>query len=112
MMVSLAHRLEVAKAAGNTNLLKLLEQEQQQLQANLLQPERMRSLRSWMHQLKQGIGNLLPRKHHIQIREFLNGYDHWWYACDFQTGRCFYADSKAELEVWLKEHPSMGDNRN
>jgi hypothetical protein len=105
MIASLYHRLEVAKASQNQTLIQLLEQEQRQLEAQFAPSSPLELLLDWFSKLRSALGKLCFGTQGIQIREFSNGYDYWWYACDFEAGRCFYADSKAELAVWLQEHP-------
>jgi hypothetical protein len=112
IMSSLAHRLEIARAANNTRLVELLEQEKQQLTFNSGHDGASRfrnnaaphhlTRRSWLHGLKQGIQQVFSRD--LQVHELVSGSDRWWYAFDPETGRCVYADSEAELRLWIKEN--------
>lgn len=105
MMSSLAHRLEVAKAENNVQLLELLEEEKRQLAH--LYPEPAQPFRSLLDSLKslwQNFRLAFLSDSSLKVFEYLEGNDHWWYAFDPQTGQCVYADSQAELLLWIKEN--------
>ncbi len=40
----------------------------------------------------------------LQVRQFVNGSDMMWYAFDPTTGQCVYADSEAELRIWIEQN--------
>ncbi len=112
-MASLAHRLEVARTANNSQLVALLEQEQRQLTSNTVRnniaPFRKTaplptSLLSWLQTASQRLAKAFSRRSELNVCEFVNGSDRWWYAVDPQTGRYVYADSEAELRLWIKEN--------
>lgn len=102
-MAALAHRIEVAKANNNLLLVQLLEQEKQQVDPPA--PTASARLR-WWTALRQVMAQLSALMGHtrLEVLEFANGSDHWWYAFDPETGRCVYADSEAELRLWIKEN--------
>lgn len=100
MMASLARRLEVARANNNFLLVKLLEQEKQQL-ASPATPEQLQS-NSWLENFRHKVAVLLGSSK-VQVHQFINGSDRWWYAVDPKTGHFIYADSEAELRLLLKQ---------
>jgi hypothetical protein len=105
MMASLSHRLQVARATNNVSLVALLEREQQQIAASAVGTQSSDQGHSgdWIAGFRQAanvlFGNAKPKIHH-----FSNGGDRWWYIIDPQTGRHIYAESEAELQLWIKEH--------
>jgi hypothetical protein len=101
--VSLAHRLEVARAANNLQLIRLLEQEQQEIVGSTPVTQSSSHLLKWMLGLKQSVSSLF-RSSKPKIHQFSNGSDRWWYTTDPETGRYIYAESEAELQLWLQEH--------
>ncbi len=102
MMASLAHRLEVAKAANDFQLAKLLEREEQQLTSPATQRQQLR-LTTWLNTCRQSIAALLGGSK-PQVCQFVSGSDCWWYAIDPKTGQSVYADSKAELRLWIEKN--------
>ncbi len=102
MMSSLAHRLEVARAKNNLSLVALLEREQQQIAGSAAETSQRGHSLDWIAGFRQVahslLGNAKPKIHH-----FSNGSDRWWYLIDPQTGRHIYAESEAELQLWIKE---------
>jgi hypothetical protein len=103
MIASLNHRLEVARANRNTNLVALLEREQQQVLPRVASNV-TRSGRNWWQTITQTITNQLFGGAALQVSEIVDGSDRWWVASDPQTGQLVYADSEAELRLWIEEH--------
>ncbi len=105
MRTSLAHRLEVARAANNLQLIRLLEYEQQQIVSSTLvtQNNPLGHFQQWIAGFKQAVNSLF-RSSKPKIHQFNNGSDRWWYTTDPRTGRYVYAESEAELQLWIKEH--------
>ncbi|AFZ29397.1 hypothetical protein Glo7428_0814 [Gloeocapsa sp. PCC 7428] len=101
MMASLAHRLEVAKATNNIQLARLLEREAQQLTIVGTSSQRFK-LNAWLKNLKQNVAALFASST-PQVHEFVNGSDRWWYTINPRTGEFVYADSEAELRLWIKD---------
>jgi hypothetical protein len=95
IMASLNHRLAIARAANNTQLIALLEQERQQVSGKQTHP----GTALWQKILAFVLGDS-----RLQVSQFFNGSDRWWYAFNPQTGECVYADSEAELRLWIKEN--------
>jgi hypothetical protein len=101
MMTSLAHRLEVAKATNNIQLARVLEREAQQLLFSGTNSQRFK-LNNWLQALKQRVAGLFTSST-PQVHEFVNGSDRWWYTINPHTGEFVYADSEAELRLWIKD---------
>jgi len=101
MMASLAHRLEVAKATNNSQLARLLECEAQQLTIADTSSQRFK-LNAWLQSIKQRVAALFTHST-PRVHEFVNGSDRWWYTINPRTGEFVYADSEAELRLWIKD---------
>jgi hypothetical protein len=63
-----------------------------------------RSFTTWLKTCKQKITEALFGSYQLQVCQFMNGSDLWWYAFDPRTGDCVYADSEAELRLWIEHH--------
>lgn len=102
IMASLARRVEAARAANDRRLIELLEQEKQQIASTtkLKTP----SLVSWLKTFGQAVFKALRGESKLHVSQFINGSDRWWYAFNPHTGECVYADSEAELKLWIKQH--------
>ncbi|MFQ3585917.1 MAG: hypothetical protein SNJ85_13535 [Cyanobacteriota bacterium] len=102
---SLARRLEAARAANNTRLVELLEQEQQQLAAEYgtahSSPALLEGLRhAWEH-LKE----VLTARDELRVRQWVDGTGVvWWYAQDPITGDRLCTHSDWELMDWIEKH--------
>jgi hypothetical protein len=102
MMDSLAYRLEIARAARNTQLIELLEQEKRQISTHSTSRKALNALEAWLEAAKEGLRTVFFGGSTLQVSEFNLGSDHWWYAFDPRTGACVYADSEVELRLWIK----------
>lgn len=101
-MTSLAQRLQRARSADNFRLVQLLEQEQKQLEQEASSSE---SRSHWFTNTQNWLNSLLFGKTDLQVSQFVDSInDQWWYAFDPQTGKCVYADSEAELRLWIKNN--------
>lgn len=103
IMSVLARRIEAAQAANNAQLIELLEQEKQQI-AQTATPHRDVPLAVRFDAFKQGLLKVLFGGSGLQASRYQQGSDGWWYAFDPQTGDAVYADSEAELRLWIKEN--------
>lgn len=103
MMAALAHRIEAAQAAHNSQLIELLEREKQQL-GQAAPFDQRRSLLARFKALTQKVVNAFARKTELQVYQYEQGNDAWWYAFDPSTGDCVYADSEAELRLWIEQN--------
>jgi hypothetical protein len=103
---SLAHRLEAARAANNTRLVELLEQEQQQLVAEYgsgdhSSPALLEGLRHVWESLKE----VLTARDELRVRQWVDGNGIiWWYAQDPITGDRLCTHSDWELMDWIEKH--------
>ena len=108
MMASLNHRLDVARANCNANLVALLEQEKQQvaptMTAGVARSGFHRAHRHWWKAATQYLADRLFGGSALQVAEIVDGSDRWWVASDPRTGQFVYADSEAELRLWIEEH--------
>ena len=99
MMASLVRRLEVAKTANDSELTKIIEQERQQIAFPVTRCKQQQ-LTTWLKTFKQGVATIFG-SFKPQVCQFVNGSDCWWYAIDPKTAESIYADSKAELRLWI-----------
>lgn len=102
---SLAHRLEAARAANNTRLVELLEQEQRQLAAEYgavhSSPALLEGLRHAWKLLKE----VLTARDELRVRQWVDGNGIvWWHAQDPITGDRFCTHSDRELMEWIEKH--------
>lgn len=109
MLASVSHRLEVAKASNDRRLIELLERERQQLESGYSVPESSTQvlnagIKAIVAPLLSRLQNWFAQRSALQVSQFVNGSDQWWYAFDPQTGKFVYADSEAELRLWIKEN--------
>jgi hypothetical protein len=104
MMDSLAYRLKIARAAKNTPLIELLEQERRQIAVHSTGRKALNALGVWLNAFKQKLDKIFFGGSTLQVSEFNLGSDHWWYAFDPRTGECVYADSEVELRLWIKKN--------
>ncbi len=100
LLTLLAHRLEVAKAQHNQQLVIALEGEYEQL-AKITEPT---SVESWFQQLWMKFAETLNEwtKVHIQHWVDANGQENW-YAYNPQAGQAISTGSKDELNQWIKK---------
>ncbi len=103
MMASLAHRLQVARAANNARLIALLEQEKQQV-TSVRSSDVASSPKRWWLTTVQRITQVLFGGTSLQVCEVVDGSDRWWVASDPRSGQVVYADSEAEMRLWIEEN--------
>lgn len=104
IMSVLARRIEAAQAANNAQLIELLEQEKQQIVQTATPHRDARSLTVRFNAFKQSLLNAVLGNSSLQVSRYQQGSDGWWYAFDPRTGDSVYADSEAELRLWIKEN--------
>lgn len=102
MMASLNHRLEVARATNNFQLIQLLQQEEQTLSRMFAPPSRSlwQRCQSWFKALR--IND--PHKSELEVSQVVLNGDRWWYAYDPRSGQSVYASSDQELMLWVNEN--------
>jgi sensor domain CHASE-containing protein len=103
MRASLAYRLEVARSARNIQLIEKLEQEQQQLTANVKAQAILRVIDLHLKAIKRGVRNVFWGDSARRVSEFRCGSDRWWYAVDPTTGEFLYSDSEVELHATVEK---------
>lgn len=102
ILTSLTQRLQTAKKANDFRLVQLLEQEKHQIEQEV-PPLETRS--QWLTNAQNWLNSILFGNAELQVSQFVDSTnDPWWYAFDPRTGRCVYADSEAELRVWIKDN--------
>jgi hypothetical protein len=65
------------------------------------------TLKSFVDPLKKfqkALIEAFAHRNELQAHQFVNGSDMMWYAFDPTTGQCVYADSEAELRIWIEEN--------
>lgn len=102
-MASLSHRLDVARANNNAHLVALLEREKQQV-APKDTADAFQAHGNWWSTMTQFVMNWLFGGSELQVSEIVDGRDRWWVASNPQTGQLVYADSEAELRLWIEEN--------
>ncbi len=112
MMASLARRLEAARAAHNTELLELLEQEQRQLAALADAANHSQSVKrvmDWCKSVADSLINAFSQKSELEVQQITDPTGvSWWYAWDPRTGNCLYADTENEVRMWIEQNYSLG----
>lgn len=102
---SLAHRLAVAKAAQNNQLVALLDQEQRQLDRTSnrvlglseLAANVKRTWHSWL--------DALDRHTQLSVKRVVGESGMiFWHAYDPQTGKSLYAESSSEVVKWIEDN--------
>ncbi|UBF29233.1 hypothetical protein K9N68_16200 [Kovacikia minuta CCNUW1] len=104
MMASLARRLEIARAANNLQLVEQLEREKQQILSNSISGKVSQSLITWFKSLQEKIAQVIAGEPKLEVCQFGEGSDRWWYTFDPRTGECISAESEAEIRVWIQEN--------
>jgi uncharacterized protein YigA (DUF484 family) len=101
MLDSLAHRLEVARATNNTQLIALLEQEQKELMGRAPLSNLLNRLTTWWKGLKQEIEHAAE----LQVTQESDSTGMtWWHAYDPNSGHEVFTDSESELVQWIEQH--------
>jgi hypothetical protein len=109
ILASIAHRLEVARANQDLWLVAQLEQEQRQFAVRPVSIPDRRPPFSWLQNWKRRLSAALFEPTDAQMHPFANGSDRFWYSRHPITGRWIYADSEAELRLWLEQNQSQFD---
>ncbi|MGA7935637.1 MAG: hypothetical protein WCA35_18955 [Kovacikia sp.] len=104
MMASLTHRLEVARAANNVPLIEQLERERQEIISTSMGGKVSRALTNWFKTFQEKISHAIAGNSKLEVYQFENGSDLWWYAFDPRTGDCVYADSESDMRLWIEEN--------
>ncbi|CAN1211739.1 hypothetical protein TUMEXPCC7403_16160 [Tumidithrix helvetica PCC 7403] len=107
MLTSLERRLEVARAIRNLQLVELLEDERQEIFAEEMQTEILRSpFSQWQSGLTKvwdGLMQIFAPKSELQIKQISDRSGNiWWYAFNPQTGQSVYCDTEDEMRLWIE----------
>ncbi|HEY9621679.1 MAG TPA: hypothetical protein V6C78_15065 [Crinalium sp.] len=102
---SLAHRLEVARAAHNVQLVAMLEQEQRQLGLVSSGVSSLSTLtnqvRAWLHKVVNAIAN----NSQLTVKQLQDSSGTlWWFAHDPRTGKTLYAETESEVVKWIEDN--------
>lgn len=106
MAASLAHRLAAARAANNTRLVELLEQEERQLAAEYgsRDPSSPALFGGW-RRLWQSLKAVLTACDELRVRQWVDGSGRvWWSVQDLITGERLCTHSDGELMDWIEQH--------
>ncbi len=102
---SLAHRLAVAKAAQNTQLVTLLEQEQHQLDSTSNHAIGLSELAANVKRVWNSWLNALDRHAQLSVKRVVGESGMiLWHAYDPQTGKSLYAESSSEVVKWIEDN--------
>lgn len=105
MEASLAHRLEVARAAHNTQLIALLEREAQQIKAQTPHSggiaQVFNNILHWWANVKQNLENSTK----LSVEKVVDEAGvTWWYAHDPRSGKTLFAETDTEVLRWIEEN--------
>ncbi len=102
MRASLNHRLEVARAAHNNQLVSALEQEKQQIEPdrslNNITPVADRLKHLW-----QQLVDAIVHANDLQVWTTTDGGNAlWWHAYNPRSGKSVVTDSESEMRLWIE----------
>ena len=107
IIASLSHRLEVARATHNTQLIALLEQEQRQLKAQVTFGK-AGSLSAFSNRVKRWwseIINAIENSNKLSVEQVVDETGSvWWYAYDPCTGKTLHAETETEVMQWIEDN--------
>ncbi len=66
--------------------------------------ETLKSLIDQLKQFQKSLVEAFAHRNELPVHQFVNGSDIMWYAFDPTTGQCVYADSEAELRLWIEQN--------
>ena len=98
---SLARRLDRARAAQNTQLLALLEQEQQQL-GGIAPNQRMSGLTRWFAVIWHRLSEAIAHRSELSIEKLMSDGVIYWRAYNPTTNETRYAETEAEIIDWIE----------
>ncbi|MDX2243912.1 MAG: hypothetical protein NW224_24815 [Leptolyngbyaceae cyanobacterium bins.302] len=100
VVASLNHRLAIAKANQDQHLVELLEREQKQIAGDAdFHPG---SLHQHLATLWGDLVTLVRGDASLQVWQSVDQQgDRWWCAYNPQTGQSVYAESEAEMRIWI-----------
>ncbi|UBF26459.1 hypothetical protein K9N68_00100 [Kovacikia minuta CCNUW1] len=101
---SLAHRLEVARASNNFQLVKLLEQERWQIEGGTVLREAPQTPLARLRGFWQRLVSAIADADKLQVWQTADNDIRWWNAYDPHTGKSVCTESEAELRQWIEEN--------
>lgn len=110
IVASLNHRLEVAQAANDRQLIELLEREQQAFTKEIAEHELLTTVpapvtHSPLSDLWRRTVEWVTGRARLEVWQTVDqGGDRWWCAYNPQTGESVYADSETEMRLWIEQH--------
>lgn len=109
IVASLNHRLEVAQAANDTQLIALLEREQQAFTKEIAAHELLTppgvAAKPKVSGLWHRAVEWMTGRTRLEVWQTVDqGGDRWWCAYNPQTGESVYADSETEMRLWIEQH--------
>ncbi|MGB3491772.1 MAG: hypothetical protein WBA57_03520 [Elainellaceae cyanobacterium] len=100
---SLAHRIEVARANNDRDLLSQLQQEQ-----NLLESPYGVGSTTKAHGLKkfwQQVVTAIQNADQLTVEKIVDeSGETWWYAHDPRTAKTLWADTQTEIVKWIEDN--------
>lgn len=106
LRANLLHRLAIAEAQHNESLVRLLEQERQQLEQNWsAQPATKNPPFQAFTQLGQRVREAIARYFQLRVEQVRDEAGQlWWYAFDPRSGKTLYAEAETEVIRWIEEN--------
>lgn len=103
VLASLQHRLDVAKAHQDQQLIELLKAEEKQLAGDVdLAPQPM------LHPLAdlwESIVDFFRGDSELHVWQTVDRRgERWWCAYDPLTGKTLYTDSETEMRIWIEQN--------
>lgn len=107
MSASLAHRIEIARANNDQQLLTQLQYEQKQLES-LQSPRSFSGTSSYLNRFRRFWKQVVVAiqnadKLHVEKHEDVSG-EVWWYAHDPRSNKTLWANSEAEIVKWIEDN--------
>ncbi len=101
---SLNHRLEIARAANNSRLVALLEQERRQIREQAKADGVLPRDQNWLQRTWQQLVAAFTDST-LQVWQAADDAGNlWWCAYDPLTGKSVYADTETEMRLWIQQN--------
>lgn len=101
---SLAHRLAVARATQNQQLVASLEREQRQFGMERGRVNGASSLIQWLSQKWNELMEAIAKSSQLSVERISADGAIFWYAYDPETGKALYAESESEVLDWIEQN--------
>jgi hypothetical protein len=106
MIVSLSHRLEVARASHDDQLTVLLEREYQQLtvEQKAVSSGSSNAMKAWLQRLWDSFADTMPSLYQLQITHTIDDQGQQCWSLYYpKTGQRLVTKSEAEMQTWIKQ---------